>query len=102
MNDSDLYKMYRLLMKPTPENLEQAYSLGLLKKDQLEDGKYYKGHCRNAEVAKWNAAEQKFTYMRYKFGVYFPEDILHPADFNGFDFFTPIAEAIPSTEEIIK
>ena len=43
--------------------------------EQLAHGSYYRGKCRNAQVARWNAETQKFVYMREKFGHVFPEDI---------------------------
>ena len=43
--------------------------------EQLVHGFYYRGKCRNAQVARWNAETQKFVYMREKFGHVFPEDI---------------------------
>nr|WP_294866555.1 hypothetical protein [uncultured Pseudogulbenkiania sp.] len=51
--------------------LEAAYAKGLLRKDALVHGRYYQGHCRNTEVARWHAGRQRFYYMRYKFGESF-------------------------------
>lgn len=42
---------------------------------QLEHGAYYHGSCRNAHVARWNANQQLFVYMRQKFGHVYPEEI---------------------------
>lgn len=84
-----------------PEELELSFKAGLLRKSELEHGKYYYGHCRNASVSKWDTETQKFTYMREKFGSTFPEDINHPEDDNGFDLFTPVAEVEPFEDERI-
>ena len=84
---------YFYLSNPVkPEELEKAYTDGMIRKEDLKDGKSYKGHCRNASVAVWHADKVKFTYQRTKFGATFPEDINHPADDNGFDLFTPHEE----------
>ena len=75
-----------------PEELEAAYAQGMIRKSELKDGVSYKGRCRNASVAVWNAEKGRFTYQRTKFGSTFPEDINHPEDDNGFDLFTPYEE----------
>jgi hypothetical protein len=53
------------------------------------DGAYYHGICRNARVARYTAATNRFTYMREKFGRVFPEGIGHAENDNGFDLFKP-------------
>ena len=70
-----------------------------VQKKDLVDGAYYQGHCRNAEVARWFAGQNRFTYWRTKFGYIFLEDINHPADDNGYDLFYP-AKII--TDSIVK
>lgn len=86
----------------TREELDRAYSLGMLRKSDLEDGMYYYGKCRNAFVAKWDNPKQKFIYMRSKFGSTFPEDINHPEDDNRYDLFIPIGECFPSEKETVE
>jgi hypothetical protein len=81
-----------------PEELEQAYKDGMIKKADLKDGATYKGHCRNATEAVWHADKNCFTYQRTKFGHTFPEDIFHPEDDDGFDIFPP-EELIEKKEE---
>lgn len=61
---------------------------GAIPKAQLEVGKTYIGHCRNASEAIWNG--DYFTYKRYKFGDIFEEDINHFEDDDGYDLFVPI------------
>src|ERR1700730_14183694 len=39
----------------------------ILPRDQLNHERYYKGRCRNATVARWNAEEQRFYHWREKF-----------------------------------
>jgi len=56
-------------------------------KDELEDGAYYEGECRNASIARWNAKEQKFYHWRYKFGNEFIETIKAPEDEKNYDVF---------------
>jgi hypothetical protein len=53
------------------------------------DGAYYHGICRNARVARYVAATNRFVYMREKFGAVFPEGIGHAENDNGFDLFKP-------------
>jgi len=69
-----------------------------LPKSELKDGVYYRGSCRNASVAQWDAKHSFFWYMRDKFGAVFEESICHPEDDNGFDLFLPEAEE-PNPEE---
>lgn len=71
--------------------LEQAYALGLLRKEDLTDGALYYGWCRNASQARWDAARSRFVYRRTKFGSSFDEDIVHPVDDEGFDVFAVVA-----------
>jgi hypothetical protein len=61
------------------------------------DGAYYHGICRNARVARYVAATNRFVYMRQKFGSVFPEGIGHAENDNGFDLFKPfgLLEAPP-------
>lgn len=60
-----------------------------LAKSELEDGKYYRGECRNAiaDLARWDAGKQEFFYLRYKFGDTFVEGIKHPEDEQHYDVF---------------
>ena len=51
-----------------------------LPKSELRDRAYYKGRCRNATVARWNADEQLFYHWREKFGNIFIETIKYPTD----------------------
>lgn len=85
-------KLFHFSIPAKPEELEQAYKDGMIRKSDLKDGKSYKGHCRNASVAVWHADKGCFTYQRTKFRDTFPEDINHPEDDDGFDLFTPIEE----------
>ena len=40
----------------------------ILLKDRLVHGRYYKGRCRNATVARWNADEDRFYHWRESSG----------------------------------
>jgi hypothetical protein len=92
-------KVFNTRQDITPEWLEEAYKDGLLRKDQLEDGCYYLGHCRNASVAKWDAKADKFFYVRTKFSARFCEDINYVADDNGYDLFTPTEKVEPTEHQ---
>lgn len=56
-------------------------------KAELKHGHYYKGRCRNAYVARWDANTQLFYYWREKFGERFIEEIHCPEDENRYDVF---------------
>lgn len=56
-------------------------------KEDLVHGFYYKGECRNADVARWNNDIKKFIYWRSKFGDTFLEEICCPEDDEEFDVF---------------
>ena len=44
------------------------------------NGRYYKGRCRNATIARWNADENCFYHWREKFGRIYIETIKYPTD----------------------
>ncbi len=52
----------------------------ILPREHLRGGAYYKGRCRNATVARWNADEQRFYHWRKKFDRIFIETIKYPTD----------------------
>ena len=55
-------------------------------------GAYYRGSCRNASIARYNAATDRFIYWRTKFGSVFEEEICHTGCDDGYDLFEPYAE----------
>jgi len=61
-------------------------------KEELKDGQYYQGRCRNATVARWCALDQKFYHWRTKFGHDFIEEICCPEDEKQFDVFVTECE----------
>jgi len=78
--------------KPIPATwLEDLYSSGgAIRVKDLVDGEFYYGSCRNATVARWDAAKHKFTYVRYKFGDQYLEDINCLEEDDGYDLFVPV------------
>ena len=50
----------------------------ILPRDQLRNGAYYKGRCRNATIARWNG--ECFYHWRERFGRIFIETIKYPTD----------------------
>ena len=73
-----------------------------VKKADLVNGAYYRGHCRNASIARWNADLNQFYYIRTKFGSSFVETLPGPEDtHDGMDFFMPL-ELIDTPQEEIK
>lgn len=94
---------YVCLPNPLKElHYNVLYRAGVLKKEQLEDGKYYRGSCRNAEIAMWDEKGNCFWYMRHKFGDIFEEKINHLQDDDGHDLFVPLEKVEPKEDEIIK
>ena len=92
--------LFRLPADPTPEQMDAAYAAGLLRKEQLEHGRYYRGRCRNARVARWHAGAQCFVHWRVKFGSRFLERIKHPVDEKHFDVFLALELVEPSDNVI--
>lgn len=83
--------IYKILQRNfTPEDLQKAYDEGLIPMEKLEDGALYKGHCRNASKARWNAERKVFVYTRYKFSLTYEEDIEPPELDRGFDIFIAV------------
>ncbi|MEX3984049.1 hypothetical protein AB4Y45_34300 [Paraburkholderia sp. EG287A] len=80
--------------------MESAYASGLMRKEQLEHGRYYRGRCRNAKVARWHAGAQCFIHWRVKFGSRFLERIKHPVDENYFDVFL-VQELVEPGDDVI-
>jgi uncharacterized protein (DUF433 family) len=52
----------------------------ILPRDWLVHGRYYKGRCRNATIARWNADERCFFHWREKLGHIYIETIQYPTD----------------------
>jgi hypothetical protein len=69
-------------------------------KADLEHGAYYRGRCRNASEARWDANKQCFVHWRTKFGSTFKEEIRHPEDDKHFDVFV-VNEKIDKPEREI-
>lgn len=70
-----------------------------LPKSAMIHGQYYRGNCRNATLARWNAELDRFVYRRRKFNDTFLEEIQHCEDDTGFDVFFPtIVEENPEIE----
>ena len=77
---------------------EERYEPKIAKKD-LVHGQYYKGRCRNASVARWDATQERFVHWRTKWGSKFTEEICHPDDDQHFDVF--VVEAPCEAQEHI-
>ena len=73
------------------------YTPKIPKKDLIH-GAYYKGSCRNATEARWNAKIEKFVHWRNKFGQTYTEEICHPEDDQKFDVFVVEAMCEPTKE----
>lgn len=78
--------------------------MDMIAKKDLEDCAYYKGYCRNARIALWDAKKDNFVYIRYSFGFY-SDTIEHFEDVKdkGVDGFIPIEKIEKfNHEEIIE
>ena len=76
------------------------YYTSKIPKDKLIHGAYYKGSCRNASIARWNAKEEVFYHFRQKFGWRFVETICCPEDDEHYDVFV-VEEMIENPKEEI-
>jgi hypothetical protein len=76
------------------------YRIPKIAKADLVHGVYYRGHCRNASIARWDENHQCFIHWRSKFGERFLEEIQHPEDQEYFDAFI-VQERIENPEETI-
>lgn len=79
--------------------MARDYTPKIAKKD-LKHGVYYRGRCRNAQIARWNAEDETFYHWRTKFGSKYIEAIKHPEDEQHYDVFVVEAECEP--EEVIE
>ena len=79
------------------EGYERARGLirrddGAIPKEALRHGVYYYGRCRNASIARWDAARQVFVHWRMKFHDIFLEEINCREDDLHHDVFDPWVE----------
>ncbi len=86
----------------TPELIERAHVAGVLREEQLVDGRYYFGHCRDACVARWEQSSKRFFFMRTKFGLSFCDSLGTHRDDRGFDLFWAVEEVTPEPDEIVS
>lgn len=62
----------------------------MIPKDQLVDGAYYVGLCRNSNIARWSKKDDLFYHWRFKCGHWFVDSIDY-WDVDGiFDGFIPL------------
>ena len=78
--------------------MEDRYQAKIARQDLIH-GAYYRGRCRNATEARWNADEGRFYHWRYKFGWHV-DCIKHPEDEKDFDVFV-VEELIATPEKPI-
>lgn len=71
---------------------------GGIPKEKLLDGEWYYGDHRRCNFARWNEKENKFDYIRYKFGFYW-DDCNHFEDDDGYALFVPIRKATEEEEK---
>lgn len=67
----------------------------------LVDGAHYRGRCRNATIARWDASRNQFVHRRHKFGETFFESIRAPEDEANYDVFYAYERIDPSEEDLI-
>jgi hypothetical protein len=88
-----------MITKSLPE-FDEHTCKPVLPKDQLKDGAYYIGRCRNASVARWSAANDCFYHWREKWTTIYVEAIKHPLDYDVFDVFR-VLEELPHSKFVI-
>lgn len=70
------------------DHVDKMINVGAIPVHDLEIGCTYQGICRNSSTAVWDG--EKFTYIRYKFGFTYPEEIEHfENETEGYDAFIP-------------
>lgn len=73
------------------KHINEMIEVGAIPVKDLKIGKFYKGICRNANEAVWDG--EKFTYIRFKFGITYPEEINHfENELGPWDVFIPYEE----------
>lgn len=82
-------------------DIEEAYSQGLLRKTELHHGYYYRGTCRNAEVARWHAGAQRFMYMHRDCGFWLSDAIPHVEDETRYDVFLAVEQTTPTAQQAV-
>ena len=104
--ENKVYRFIRDNKVLTPELITELETMGMIPRDQLKDGSYYYGVCRNTRIAQWRdkptypsktelpnqVKEPCFFHMRLKFNKIFVETIKHPVDEAHFDAFIPLRE----------
>jgi uncharacterized protein (DUF433 family) len=93
MSDDDVLQKYRELVRDDLTAARESIAVSirarthdeitgrpLIPKDRLVHGRYYKGRCRHATVARWNADEQCFYHWREKIDHTYIETIKYPTD----------------------
>jgi hypothetical protein len=75
----------------------------MIPKNEMEDGVYYKGTCRNAKIAVWNDVDKLFYHLRWKFG-YRMDTIEHFEDVKdkGMDGFIPLEKIEDLDWQVIR
>jgi hypothetical protein len=76
-----------------------------LAKAELVHGQYYRGRCRNSDIARWCVQENGpgvFLYIRHKFGESFVDEIRHPEDERNFDVFYPFEAVEPQEGQTVS
>lgn len=76
---------------------DEVTGRSILPKDRLAHGRYYKGRCRHATVARWHEPEQQFYHWREKMGLIYIDVIRHPDDEPFFDVFR-VVEELPTVK----
>ncbi len=75
-----LQTQHRAMNNAAAEEAEAERISKAIPKDQLTHDRLYRGACRNAAMARWNAHDQMFWYVRHKLGSSFDEGIRHITD----------------------
>jgi len=65
----------RLRFKRCPDDIAGNHPEMPVLRMPFVDGAYYRGVCRNARIARYVAAANRFVYMREKLGTVYPESI---------------------------
>lgn len=82
----------------TPFYIKQLRRLGAIPFANLQHNQWYYGDYLNSELGRWDAVDQVFHHLRYKWGYQW-DTCKHYEQDNGFALFTPIRLATPQEIE---
>lgn len=91
----DLFKEKGIHFGGVPRDFDiekDYYDKGVIRGEDLVDGKYYVGKCRNAHIGKWNGTKKVMEHQRFSWGQFYKDDVNYLDNDNNYDLFVAIKE----------